>query len=65
MKLPAKSSVKLSLQPKAKVSMPKASLASAKARGMKPTRDYRKQALKDAAEFGNVGFGNTGLTGQD
>lgn len=65
MKLPVKDSVKLSLQPKSKVTLPKASLASARASGIKNTRDYRKQALKDAAEFGNVGFGNTGLTGQD
>lgn len=64
MKLPTKSSVKLSLQPKPKVTLPKASLASARASGIKTPRDYRKKALKDAEEFGNIGFGLTGLTGR-
>lgn len=65
MRLPGKSGVKMSLQPRTQVSLPKASLASARASGIKNTRDYRKQALKDAEKFGNVGFGRTGLTGQD
>lgn len=64
MRLPAKSDVKTSLQQKPRVTLPKASLLTAKVNGIKTQRDYRKKALKDAAAFGNVGFGRTGLTGE-
>jgi hypothetical protein len=64
MRLPAKSAVKTGLQQKSRVVLPKASLLTAKVNGIRTQRDYRKKALKDAAEFGNVGFGRTGLTGE-
>jgi hypothetical protein len=64
MRLPAKSAVKTNLRQQPRVSLPKASLLTAKVNGIKTQRDYRKKALKDAAEFGNVGFGRTGLTGE-
>jgi hypothetical protein len=30
----------------------------------KSTREYKKDALRDASEFSGAGFGDTGLTGE-
>lgn len=47
---------------RAPVPMPK---RVAGAKRPKDTRLYKKSVLRDPMEFTNIGFGNTGMTGED
>jgi hypothetical protein len=58
-----KGAVKSLEQRERAVSIPRVS-GPMKPRPIKNTRQYKKDTLRSAGEFSDVGFGDTGLTGE-